>query len=149
MSKRKKTDYIVVHSSQTVCDPKITINTLDEWHRKRGWLTVGYHFVIECDGTIKIGRGINEVGAHVKDMNANSVSLCMIGGLDKNGNPDDNFNPEQWESLTSLLLVLTSVYPDAKVVGHGDLVDTPCPSFNIPEFWDKTRNILFGKVGNV
>lgn len=146
MSKRKKTDYIVVHSSLTPNSSKITSNTIDEWHRKRGWLKIGYHFVITTDGKIDLGRDMGDVGAHAKDNNAHTVSVCLIGGADKDGEIENNFNQAQMESLFYLLSVLTSIYKDAKVVGHDDLVSsTKCPSFDIKSWWDKHKNFLIWK----
>lgn len=144
MSKRKQTDYIVVHSTLTPNEKKISVSTIDEWHRKRGWLSIGYHFVIETDGTVESGRGAFEVGAHVKNMNANTVSVCLVGGTDKKGNPENNFTKEQMDSLSLLLFYLTELFEGAKVVGHCDLIaDTECPSFDVKSWWasQQTNNL--------
>jgi N-acetyl-anhydromuramyl-L-alanine amidase AmpD len=57
---------------------------------------VGYHRVIEVDGKVSIGRGFEEIGAHVQGSNAQSIGICMIG-LDK-------YTQAQWDSLRQCVL---------------------------------------------
>ena len=148
MSKRKQTDYIIIHSSGTPPDMEITFQDIDEWHRKRGWLRIGYHFFIGKNGTIEIGRHPNEVGAQTKGYNGKSVSVCLAGGTDKNGNPDPYFSAPQWEALFSLVNSLTFMYRDAKVVGHGELTrGSSCPGFSVKKWWAQNSEILYGNTG--
>ena len=46
MSKRKKTNYIIVHSTNTKPNEDLSARDIDERHRKKGLLKIGYHFVI-------------------------------------------------------------------------------------------------------
>ena len=134
MSRRKKTDYIVIHSTMTPPSRTTTLKTVDEWHRKEGWLEVGYHFFIQTDGTLEFGRHPETVGAHCKGHNHDSMSICMVGGKDASGNAVDNFSKEQKETLKSIVSSLTKAYPGATVVGHNELEETDCPSFNVKDF---------------
>jgi N-acetylmuramoyl-L-alanine amidase len=148
MAKRKQTNFIVIHSTGTPPDMDIDLRTIDEWHRKRGWLKIGYHFFIGKNGTIEIGRNADEVGAHTKGYNGNSVSVVMVGGTDKSGNPDPYFSASQWEALFSLVNSLTFMYRDAKVVGHGDLIiDSDCPGFSVKRWWINNSELIYGKTG--
>lgn len=53
---------------------------IDEWHRKRGWREIGYHYVIRRSGIVEKGsREWNEYGAHVKGQNKDSLGICYIG----------------------------------------------------------------------
>ena len=61
MSKRKKTNYIIVHSTNTKPNEDLSARDIDERHRKRGLLKIGYHFVIKRDGTIELGRPLCEL----------------------------------------------------------------------------------------
>ena len=74
---------------------------IDRWHRERGWLKIGYHFVIKRDGTIEEGRHVDEVGAHAKGHNSTSVSVCMIGGVaeDNVQEAENNFWIEFYSAL--------------------------------------------------
>ena len=53
---RKKTDYIFIHCSATKPSMDVDAKEIDRWHRARGFLKIGYHFVIKRDGTKEIGR---------------------------------------------------------------------------------------------
>jgi len=85
MSRRKETNYIVIHSTHTKPSANISIRDVDEWHRKRGLLKVGYHFFIKRDGLIEVGRSPNEIGAHIKEEDSTSISVCIAGGLNTRG----------------------------------------------------------------
>ena len=114
---------------------------IDKWHRQRGWLKIGYHYVITRDGTIEEGRDRDVMGAHVKEYNATSVGICLVGGVDDDNTPEDNFTPEQYEALSSHINYLKEIYPDAEVVGHNTLYSgKACPSFNVEAWWIKNQN---------
>jgi N-acetylmuramoyl-L-alanine amidase len=143
MTRRTQTKYIVVHCSATRPSANITAQTVREWHIAKGWEDIGYHFFIQRDGTIESGRHPNDMGAHVAGRNTDSVSLCMAGGLDEQGNSFNNrpdlFTPLQWESAKLLVAVLKRMYPFAAVLGHRDL----SPDGNndgkiVPQEWLKT-----------
>ena len=136
MSRRKETDYIVIHSSHTKPNADISIRDVDEWHRKRGLLKVGYHFFIKREGKIEIGRNPNEIGAHTKEYDPNSISICLAGGLNTRGIVAPDYAKEQIESLFVLIRTLKFMYFGAKVVGHRNLSKTDCPSFDVKEWWN-------------
>ena len=119
---RTKTDYIVIHHSATRRESDIGAETIDKWHRERGWNGIGYHWVIRRDGTVEKGRNTGTVGAHVKGFNSFSEGICLIGGLGKhNDEPENNYTLPQKTALKGLITVLKQKYPDAKVVRHQDL----------------------------
>jgi len=97
---------------------------------------IGYHFVIKTDGTVEKGRDGDAIGAHVEGHNANSVGICMVGGVDANdptGKPVNNFTEAQFVALEVLLRRLRMDYPKATIQGHRDFpnVAKACPSFNV------------------
>jgi len=148
VSRRKTTDFIVIHSTGTPpAMDHVDIKLVDDWHRKRGWLKIGYHYLIKKDGTIETGRNPHEVGAHCKGYNGKSVSICLVGGVDENGNPDPYFTAFQWEALFSLTNTLTFMFRSAKVIGHGELVGSNCPGFSVKKWWAQNGEILYGKTG--
>lgn len=68
------------------------VEVIDSWHRARGWREIGYHYVIlngkrsyegpfnrGDDGLIERGRDLEEVGAHCKGHNTDSMGVCLIG----------------------------------------------------------------------
>ena len=116
----RKIKYIVLHCSATKEGVPFGIEDIDRWHRQRGFRKVGYHYVILLDGTIRKGRDIAQVGAHVQGSNANSIGICYIGGLDADGKPNDTRTEEQKASLFFLLQQLREQFPDAMICGHRD-----------------------------
>ena len=50
----------------------IKASTIDAWHRARGFKRIGYHYVVDLDGTIERGRPVSLAGAHCKGRNAHS-----------------------------------------------------------------------------
>jgi N-acetyl-anhydromuramyl-L-alanine amidase AmpD len=146
----RKVELLVVHCSATKPSQDIGAKEIDAWHRKAGWLMIGYHFVIRRDGTIENGRPVDRVGSHVRGHNSNSIGICMVGGVDDKMRPADNYTAEQKAALFGLLSELRRQHPEASIVGHRDLSPdtnkdgrvTPeewlkaCPSFNVGEWWD-------------
>lgn len=137
---RVRTDFIAIHCSAT--NPKATkvdAAEIDRWHRKNGWACIGYHFVIKRDGVVETGRDETVIGAHVEGHNAYSIGICMVGGVDEKGQPQDNFTPAQYESLKELLRGLKELYPKAVIQGHRDFpgVKKACPSFSVKDWLQK------------
>jgi len=133
MMPRHRTDYIIVHCSAEPPNRKTRAADIDRWHRRRGWLGIGYHYVIPTDGTIETGRDEEASGAHVRGYNNRSIGICLIGGMSKDlSKPEINFTPEQMETLTGLLESLQSKYSNAEILGHHDLYrNKACPSFDV------------------
>ena len=136
-NKRIKTDFIVVHSSQTTPEQNLTAEDIPAMHRKEGLLNIGFHKIITREGKVEDGRHIDIAGIHVDAKgdvsNANSIGICLIGGLSIKGEPDCNFTLAQFTSLNELLVELQSEYGNVLVIGHRDVADTSCPNFEISE----------------
>lgn len=146
----RKINLIVVHCSATPEGRDVTAADINKMHIARGFKKIGYHYVVRLDGTVETGRKENEVGAHAKGYNANSIGVCYVGGLASDGKtPKDTRTAAQKSALKKLLHTLKQRYPDARIVGHRDLspdtnhngkVDKwewikACPCFDaIPEY---------------
>ena len=140
MDLRETTDTIVIHCSQTPPDMDIGVDKITEWHKERGFDTIGYHFVIRRDGTIETGRNQEAVGAHAVAVNGTSLGVCLIGGADRNMKWEDNFAPIQFQTLKTLLMKLKKDYIIKKIIGHYEVDDKKeCPSFDIPKWLEKTN----------
>ncbi len=127
----RQVDKIIVHCSATPEGRDVTVEDIDLWHRRRGFLEVGYHYVVSLDGTVHPARDEQKTGAHTLGHNAHSIGICYIGGTDTEGNPKDTRTPAQRESLLRLLLHLTTKYPDATIHGHNEFAATSCPCFDV------------------
>lgn len=127
----RKITEIIIHCSATKEGVLYRAKDIDEWHRKLGWKGIGYHYVINIDGLIEIGRKEVEIGAHCYGHNENSIGVCYIGGLDKEGKPKDTRTNMQKASMINLLKGLKRAFPDAKIIGHRDTgAQKECPCFD-------------------
>lgn len=143
MGKQRELDTIkriVVHCSDTPNGRADTIEDIDRWHGERNppfkrdmkisphlqphLKHVGYHFVIEVDGTIRPGRPLIETGAHVAGHNSDTIGICMVGR--------DAYSYNQWAALQRLIADLNEEFQKYfPVVGHRDLQpEKTCPGFD-------------------
>lgn len=140
MQARARTEEIIIHCAATRPSQDVDAREIDRWHRQKGWLKIGYHFFIKRDGSIEIGRDISDVGAHARGHNSHSVGVCMAGGINDDGEPESNFTDAQWAMLDLLVDGLLAKYPDARIIGHNEVADKACPSFDVAE-WLGERGI--------
>jgi len=117
----RKITIIVIHCSATKEGLDIDASVIRSWHKNKGYRDIGYHYVIKLDGTIEKGRSEESIGAHVQGFNANSIGICYVGGLDKEGNPSDTRTDAQKKAMRKLYSDLKPKYPNAKWCGHRDL----------------------------
>ncbi|MBQ8607974.1 MAG: N-acetylmuramoyl-L-alanine amidase [Bacteroidaceae bacterium] len=130
----RKIDTLVIHTSATFPEQRVTVETIRQWHLARGFEDIGYHFVVYTDGSIHAGRPAEKTGAHTLHWNSRSLGICYIGGLDEQGRPSDTRTPQQRKALRELIADLLRTYPDIRhIYGHCDLAPKACPCFNARE----------------
>ena len=135
MQPRAKTDYIVVHCSATKPSMDIGSEKIRDWHvNERGWRDIGYHKVIRRNGEIEDGRDSRDSGAHAAGYNSKSVGVCMVGGMAEDNSAENNFTDKQWTTLLDLIKQLKVEYPDAKIIGHNEISEKECPSFDVQKW---------------
>lgn len=110
--------YIAVHC--TASHQSMTIEGLKQEFRRKGWVNLGYHYVVSPDGKITQLLDEEKVSNGVKGFNSVSINVAYIGGIDSNGKPIDNRTAEQKKSLRILLKMLHKKYPNAIIQGHRD-----------------------------
>jgi len=103
----------------------------------RGWEDIGYHFVIKRDGTVEPGRKLEYQGAHCTGHNRFSIGICLVGGVDVSGQPQDNFTFMQFEALAMLLREMRKRWPKAVIYGHNEFANKACPVFSVPKFLER------------
>lgn len=122
---------IIIHCADTPEGRDVKADEIRRWHKnERGWSDIGYHYVIDLDGTIEAGRDLETAGAHCTGHNAKSIGICYVGGCDAQMQPKDTRTEEQKASLLLLLKYLRQRYPKAKIYGHRDFAQKACPSFD-------------------
>lgn len=127
----RKINKLIVHCSATPEGRHTTVEEIDAWHKQRGFNSIGYHYVIYLDGSIHKGRDEKEIGAHCAGQNTNSIGVCYIGGVAKDGKtPKDTRTDAQKRSLIELLKELKGKYPNATIHGHREFAAKACPSFD-------------------
>jgi hypothetical protein len=129
------------------------ILTFDEWHKKRGWSGVGYHYIVLngrpfpdvsywefLDGQIEPGRHLDddpifeddEIGAHVAGRNSSSLGICLVGNTE--------FTDKQLEVVKLLLFKLTRHFnlDVDDILGHYEDPNThkTCPNIPLSGFRD-------------
>ena len=135
MEPRSKTDYIVIHCAATKPSMDIGADTIRDWHvNGNGWRDIGYHLVIRRDGSVEKGRDINDSGAHAAGYNSKSIGLCLVGGMAEDNSAENNFTAQQWTSLLAKVKELIVDYPSAKVIGHNEISEKECPSFDVQKW---------------
>lgn len=126
---------IIVHCSATPEGRNYTVEQITQWHRQRGFSTIGYHYVIYLDGSTHLGRPLSMSGAHCLGHNAHSIGICYIGGVAADGRtPKDTRTAPQRTALARLLRVLHAQFPKATLHGHNEFANKACPSFDCHEY---------------
>lgn len=130
----RKINELIVHCSATPEGQNVTVEEIRKWHLKRGFVDIGYHYVVYLDGSIHTGRNEDMIGAHCYGHNSSSIGVCYIGGLTKDGKKaKDTRTDAQKVALRELLKSLKNKYPKATIHGHREYAAKECPCFGAKE----------------
>lgn len=125
---------IIIHCSATPEGRDVSADEIRQWHLKRGFRDIGYHWVIRLDGTVEAGRPEKERGAHARGHNHDSIGICYIGGLATDvKTPKDTRTPEQRAALRSLIGDTIFRHGDLTLHGHREFARKACPSFDVSQ----------------
>lgn len=135
---RRKINRIIIHCSASRADRSLTVSDLETNHLRRGFRCIGYHYYIRRNGQVHATRPEEQVGAHTRGWNQQSIGICYEGGVAPTGQPADTRTPEQRAALRRLVQELQTRYPNASVCGHRDLSHDRNGNGEIePEEWIK------------
>lgn len=127
----RKITLIVLHCDGIRPGQHNSVEKIDAYHKAKGWKGIGYHFWVNRQGEVFVGRRLEEVGAHVVGHNKHSIGICYEGGLDSAGNAADTRTPQQVRALRELVERMHAYFPNALIVGHHDLNPLkPCPCYD-------------------
>lgn len=136
---------IIVHCTDTRPDWWATRKTsmkvaeVRGWHMSpapvgRGWSDIGYHFLIDRDGTRAVGRRVDRVGSHVLGHNTGTIGVALFGGHGSSADDRfvDHFTPAQRTALRAQIAELRRRFPAIiKLSGHNDYAAKACPGFRV------------------
>ena len=142
---RRKIREIIIHCAATPEGKAYTVEDVRKWHKDQGWSDIGYNYVIELDGTPRIGRDVDISGAHCTGHNTYSIGICYIGGVENTPGvashkqkAKDTRTDAQKAEMFSLLMDLRRMYPEAVIYGHHDFDrGKDCPSFDAKKEYRK------------
>ncbi len=140
---RYPVNHIVIHASDTRPDwmegkrSSEKVAEIRRWHiQDRGWKDIGYHYIIDRDGTCVMGRRETVIGAGVVGFNRGVIHICLIGG--NGGNEKDrffeHFTKEQDLALMKRLVAIKLATEIKTVTGHNQHAAKACPCFSVPEY---------------
>jgi len=145
----RKLDEIIVHCTATRPNwwenrsAEEKVREVRDWHVSgNGWSDIGYHWLIDTDGTVVAGRPEDKAGAHCRGHNSNSIGIALFGGhgSTKTDRFEDNFTPAQDKALRRLIADLHGRYPTIqKVSGHNEYANKACPGFQVKPWLEKKK----------
>jgi N-acetylmuramoyl-L-alanine amidase len=143
-------DEIIVHCTDTLPEwwagrrTSQKVAEVRRWHvtpepAGRGWSDIGYHYLIDRDGTVAKGRPLERTGAHVAGHNTGTIGISLFGGHGSSADDafDDNFTQAQDRALRDLIASLRKQFPTIrKVTGHNEYAAKACPGFRVADWLD-------------
>lgn len=132
---------IVIHHSDS---RRGSLDSIDAWHRKRGWDGIGYHFVVGNGPDMALGHveatfrwRLQREGAHAGSgptqtpYNQTGIGICLIGKLDED--PVDPWQEARTAALCAELIRHIPSLSVGRIIGHRDVPgkDTRCPGRNL------------------
>lgn len=88
-------ELITVHCTDTDNGYSVSLKAIEADHIKKGFGGIGYHCLIQPDGTLEQTRPINKKGAHVAGHNTNNIGVALAG--------TDQFTEAQFARLRTYL----------------------------------------------
>ena len=134
---------IVVHCTATRPEwwaDKTSQQKMEEcrrWHvDDNGWADIGYHYLIDRDGTVTEGRPMEKDGAHARGHNKGTVGISLWGGHGSNEKDqfEDNFTADQGRALRKLIAKLKEAHGSLDIIGHNQVAAKACPGFHVPSW---------------
>ena len=108
MKKRAITFFTIV---QFTGDSSITYEKIKKSHLESGQSEIGFHYIIDSQGQILMGRHASKKGAHYPEFDETSLGICVIGSR-------NDLQDHQSIALTLLLENLKSEFPEIQQVKY-------------------------------
>jgi N-acetylmuramoyl-L-alanine amidase len=118
-------DRVVLHHSAS---KGMSIDDIARFHvRENKWPGIGYHIVINQDGTGYLVNKLDLQSYHCKGNNFRSIGICV------NDNCENQVPTEKAEHmLCQILTVIALYFHEVDIFGHKELGSTKCPGSLFP-----------------
>lgn len=121
----------------TATQQNVTVSSIQNyWKNKLKWKSPGYHLIIKPDGSWTQLSDFNNITNGVAGINATSIHVSYIGGIDEKGKSLDNRTQQQKEMLEIILLCFAEKNPKITFHAHYEFSNKSCPSFNVKSWID-------------
>lgn len=136
---RRWVNRVFLHCSASDNPAHDDVSVMDAWHKARGWSGVGYHFFIKKNGTIQVGRPIEQVPAAQGGNNAGTIAICCHGLL------KEKFTEAQFNAVRALCKDINNAY-NGRITFHGhcEVSSKTCPVYDYKAVLKLDKN---GKLG--
>jgi hypothetical protein len=131
----RSVDTVFLHCSASDAPEHDSVDVMTQWHKKRGFSDIGYHFFIKKDGVIQKGRNIEKDPAAQKGYNKGTIAICLHG-LDVN-----KFTTQQFNLLIELCHAIKGSYTKPiRFRGHKEVAAKACPVFDYKKVLKLNKN---------
>ncbi len=132
------------HYPKNLEEASAEMRFIQDYHQNaKGWIDIGYHFLIDPMGDIFEGRPIGAVGAHVKGRNTGNIGISIMG----NYQPpvSDTFTGSALSSFVALGRYLKDTYSVdvSSFYAHRDIGPTDCPGSDLYARKELLRSLIF------
>lgn len=140
------THAIISHTATQSCYIKAkcehNVRGIQTFHiEAKGWIDIGYNFLVGGDGNVYEGRGWDYSGAHTHNYNNRSIGIAFVG--------DFIYKTPTLEQIDATLKLLElgvrkgKLAKDYKLIGQRQVVHTQSPGdklYNVIRQWDHWTN---------
>jgi N-acetyl-anhydromuramyl-L-alanine amidase AmpD len=127
--------HIVIHHTASSTG---SVESVHEAHLGRGWMGIGYHFLIgngngmddgEIEPTFRWRQQLHGAHAGKDEYNQHGIGICLVGNFE-----ETHPSAAQLAAVKRLVGVLKSEYDIGSdhVIPHNDVKSTACPGKNFP-----------------
>jgi hypothetical protein len=104
--------------------------------RDASWVDIGYHFIIDPDGSVWEGRPLSIEGAHVARTNDHNMGIMLMGNFDEHRPTTAQINTLEAflaQQMMTHRVGITNLYT------HQELKSTACPGRSLQAHMRSTR----------
>jgi len=160
---KKEIKYLVIHCTATPVGRTVSKADILHWHTApknkggRGWRKAGYSDMIHLDGGLENIIPFNqdeyveswEISNGARGINGISRHVVYVGGVGATDSETkkrlsvskDTRTLHQKQTLEAYVKYMVLRHPKIKVLGHNQVSDKSCPSFDVP-VWLRQIGVL-------